>query len=974
MLDFIIAFWEPTFTKALSWTKENIWAIISGTVLTIGSLWGMLFGGNRNLLDILGKSSLKLSSTKTTSSMEHLINDRFREISLLSHTKMRFGDPTVSIYDVDATNQIGLLKITDVYTPLSVATEFVSSDTPQVVNKPVQNRVPIVEALELPESNRALVLGDPGAGKSTLIDVIVCKLAKSNSLEIPIHVRLSELSPREDLTFWHAVDEIQSLTQNGEFAESEIISKLSEALSKGQAIILFDGIDELSEKNTGGVIQTIRHAEQKFPHCQIIATCRTTDYQNLDPQFKLNFSILRLLPFDLSDIIDYVDRWYSVLEQIDFLVEVNSRKRDLQDTLRNSSELTQLGATPLLLTLMVLVHTTSGGLPKSRALLYSETLKHLLAESPLWRRKYGASALALSDLLPVIERLGFEIHKLEVESDEPVVGLSLSQIHDIITDHFAINHDVGTAQYKQVRRKIELVRERVENSNGLLVETRRGHLGFSHRSLQEFAAGKHFLNQSSPELIKSLATSAHWREPLILMAGYGGREANALFFISKVIEELTLTAVSGAKRDRQLAILSGEMLAEIGKDTLIARGQSWIIDDLSKRNDERLSIWTHVVEFLTDAQGARDVEIRERITILRVLGRLGDKRFVDYRGNSIPIQSRLSYFPPTSIEIGDKSPNRPKPKSKLVETTPIRKYVFDQGFHVVKYPITNIEYAQFIENGGYEDYKYWCEDGRKWLKGEHDFRGLLQTKTKEWVTRDFGPELASGKYRMEDILRESDAMTRPRKEPFFWRNERYNQSNQPVVGINLWEAKAYCFWLQEHLKELGKISSNTVIRLPLEREWERAARGSVGGTVYPWGDEPPTAEHAHTRRNGLDLDYATPVGSFSKGRTNFDLYDMAGNVWEWTISRAVQPLEEEDYIRDNMHGIVDVVVRGGSWFSDEPESIRCGYRGIDLPQNVYYDVGFRPFVFNHGQNTGAQENERNENIKRNGSARSLRPN
>lgn len=942
---------------------------VIGICLLVIQSWSMLFGG-RNLLDtilsILKRHSIGSTELEVDTSE---ILEQYRENALFSHTRLRFGDPTVAIHDVKATSKIGSLKITDVYTSLSVATEFVSDDNPQIVNKPVQKRVSVIEALEQPESHRALILGDPGAGKSTLVDIIVCDTAKDLNGIVPIHVRLSELAPREDFSFWHAVDEINTIAAGNDSQREKLINALRQNMCDGSAIILFDGIDEVSKKHVDSVIQTIRSTARNFPATPIVATCRATDYLHLEPNQKLDFSKLRLLPFDLSDIIDYVARWYSVLDRIDFAPDADIRMRDLQDTVRNSSELTRLASTPLLLTLMALVHTTKGGLPKSRALLYSETMEHLLAETPPWRRKYGTGAIPISEILPIVERIGFEMHKREIESSEPIVGLSIPQIENIINDHLGINQEVSTAQYSKDQARVRLIREKVEDSNGLFVETKRGQLGFSHRSLQEFAAGTYFLRQSNPDLVKRFASSTHWREPLILMAGYGGQAGLSLFFIVQVISELTEAAVSGEKLDRQFALLSGEMFAEIGKDTLIANGQSRMLSDDNKC--EKPSVWAHVVEFLNDAANARDVEIAERITILRVLSRLGDQRLFDSRGDLLPFYTRVSYLPPTAMDVGDEAPDRPKAKSTLVSTVPIRRYEFD-GFHVGKFLVTNAEFAKFIEDGGYEKDDYWCPDGKKWRLGDHEFRDKLQAKTKEWISRDFGPELASGKYRMEDILRESESMTRPRIEPYFWRNERYNQGNQPVVGINLWECRAFCSWLQKQLKDQEVIDENAVIRLPLEREWERAARGSVSGSKYPWGDATPTEEYALFRGNGLDLDYATPVGSFIKGRTNFDLFDVAGNVWEWTISRA-EPLDEsKDSIRDDVEGIVDVVVRGGSWFSDEPEAIRSGYRGIDLPQNVYYDVGFRIFIFDQSRFLG-EINEGIESTKRSRSARSNRP-
>ena len=553
---FITKIWDPAWYAI---TPIGVF----GICLLINQFWGMLFGG-RNIYDILfgQKKNVNGPNVEVALPDEAVLLGGYRENSLLSHTRLRFGDPTVSVYDMNATSKIGSLKITDVYIPLSVATEFVSDENAQITNRPVPKRVSVIEALEQRESHRVLVLGDPGAGKSTLVDIIVCGLAGSNDKLTPIHIRLSELAPVEDFSFWHAVDEVQTVSSGQDVLEQQLISLLKQRMVDGQAILLFDGIDEISDNNIEGAIQTIRNTAHNYPDCQIIATCRATDYLNLEPNYKLDFSKLRLLPFDLSDIIDYIDRWYSVLDKIEFVPDADSRKRDLQDTVRNSSELTQLASTPLLLTLMALVHTTKGGLPKSRALLYNETMEHLLAESPPWRRKYGSGTLPLSDILPVVERLGYEIHKREIEGSEPIVGLTIPQIEDIISDHLGLQKDVDTYQYNKNQSRVRLIRERIEGSNGLFVETKRGQLGFSHRSLQEFAAGTHFLRQSNPELVKSYASIAHWREPLILMAGYGGREAMSLFFITQVISELTEETVSGAKLDRQIAILSGEMFAE----------------------------------------------------------------------------------------------------------------------------------------------------------------------------------------------------------------------------------------------------------------------------------------------------------------------------------------------------------------------------------------------------------------------------
>lgn len=154
--------------------------------------------------------------------------------------------------------------------------------------------------------------------------------------------------------------------------------------------------------------------------------------------------------------------------------------------------------------------------------------------------------------------------------------------------------------------------------------------------------------------------------------------------------------------------------------------------------------------------------------------------------------------------------------------------------------------------------------------------------------------------------------------PEYWDNPQYNQPDQPVIGISYDDAVRFASWLSAQL--------GVVKRLPTEDEWEKAARGGQD-VIYPWGDQSPT-DGVRANYNGNGRFHATsPVGSFEAGRNAYGLYDMAGNVWQWTSTHRVA-------------GSGSLIVKGGSWM-DGPADLRVSNRREVDPSKGYVDVGFR---------------------------------
>lgn len=167
----------------------------------------------------------------------------------------------------------------------------------------------------------------------------------------------------------------------------------------------------------------------------------------------------------------------------------------------------------------------------------------------------------------------------------------------------------------------------------------------------------------------------------------------------------------------------------------------------------------------------------------------------------------------------------------------------------------------------------------------------------------------------------------------------FSEPQQPMVGVNWYQAKTYCEWK-------GK-------RLPTEAEWEKSARGE-NGDIFPWGNEDISCEKAiieENQKKGCGKGTTWPVGS--RGSYRYGLYDMAGNSWEWVWDWYSDSYQScgIDCLKDNPKGPCDgerncpghykKVVRGGSWWwSGE---FAKGYnRRAHNPENTpFHHFGFR---------------------------------
>jgi iron(II)-dependent oxidoreductase len=226
--------------------------------------------------------------------------------------------------------------------------------------------------------------------------------------------------------------------------------------------------------------------------------------------------------------------------------------------------------------------------------------------------------------------------------------------------------------------------------------------------------------------------------------------------------------------------------------------------------------------------------------------------------------------------------------------------VYLPPFAIDAAPVTNGQYAAFIAAGGYDDPRWWAEQG--WA---YRLKANLQAP-RHWV-------------------RDGDG----------WAYTRFGRTtpvadDEPVVHVCFHEAQAYARWA-------GK-------RLPTEAEWEKAARydpATGESRRYPWGDDDPTPERANLGQRHLK---PAPVGAYPAGASPLGVHQLIGDVWEWVDSDftgypgfTAFPYREYSEV---FFGPDYKVLRGGS-FGTDPSACRGTFRNWDYPIRRQIFAGFR---------------------------------
>jgi len=766
-----------------------------------------------------------------------------------------------------------------------------------------RERVEVRDVLDDEENygSRIAIIGDPGAGKTTLMQYLSYQCTKREGCKlIPVLITLTTYVGSKVKGFRLYLETL--FADNGFPKAQEYIER---QLKSGEFLILFDGFDEVEISARNETRRQIEDFTNNAAYLQnkFVVTSRPIRDAVFD-----NFRHLEVMPLTPEQRRGFLESKVDNSPNSDF----NSQKcTELVEAIESYDRIRKLAENPLLLTFLYYVYKYNLELPRRRVELYRQSVNLMLD----WDIKTGRPThIKVKDRdakKEVLKKVAYYYHTDETRYlPEAELFVEVNKhLPDSLKENF-------TAE--------EFVRE-IENSSGILRHRTAESYQFIHLTFQEYLTADYINDNRDaeiPKLMKVLHNS-WWREVILLLAGIMG---NATPLVSSILNYRQGLSGESEKSSCTFIAVSCLSQAEVDDDirnkvidalTTIPYNQAF--DFIENIFDENEEVKTFLLDILNNPHEALQNW---------GLGFLNDypqlHRLPDFIGKARPLIIKSSGFQESVIEQGGFRKGIHDVLHFADEEEQKQEWQKLSAIHNAPNQAAINEYLRVLAPEGMElipagEFEMGSRDGEDDEKPVH----IVHLDA---FYLDVSP-VTNAQYR-----KFIEVTGYP--EPRYWDDEKFNQPAQPVVGVTWYDAMAYAQWA-------GK-------RLPTEAEWEKAARGELVGKRFPWGDEDPDEKMANY---GGKVRKITPVGQYPEN--GYGLHDMAGNVWEWCLdeyqedfykaSPQENPLAGGDLSKllTNYKKIeTRRVLRGGSWH-DYPIDLRVAVRYRYGPDFRYGYIGFR---------------------------------
>lgn len=337
--------------------------------------------------------------------------------------------------------------------------------------------------------DRAVLLGDPGGGKTTAANVLMAHHAAAVSRRLPFLVTLREFAAQDppDRSVVRYIDHRLEVVHQCQPPEG-LVNRL---LLTGHALVIFDGLDELLDaSHRVGVAQVIEQFCSEYPLAEVLVTSRIVGYDQarLDDR---QFSVYRLGSLTDDQISEYAHKWFR-----QEAIPVGEAERWASAFLAESAIVADLRATPLMLSLMCILYKGEGSLPRNRAQVYQQcaTLLHRQWDA---RRRIHPPLRAGRLVEPTLRHLGWWMINL---GDARAVVPERNLVAEITRFLYGRGFETEEDAQDEAWEFIRIFKGRMWVLSDVGVAESESLYAFTHRTFLEYFAAEHLAySHDSPE-------------------------------------------------------------------------------------------------------------------------------------------------------------------------------------------------------------------------------------------------------------------------------------------------------------------------------------------------------------------------------------------------------------------------------------------------------------------------------------------